>query len=51
MQTAIVVVIVAVAAILLGRRLFKSIKKGGRTTCGCGCSGCAEPQKNCNSQP
>lgn len=51
MQTAIVVVIVAAAAILLGRRLYNSIKKGGQATCGCGCSGCAEPQENCDGQP
>lgn len=53
MQTALVVVIVAVAAIFLGRRLFNSVKKGGQATCGCGCSGCgcgSESQKNCDIQ-
>lgn len=51
MQTALVIVIVAVAAIFLGRRLFNSVKKGGQTTCGCGCSGCgSKSQENCDIQ-
>lgn len=48
MQMTIVVVIVAAAAVLLGRRLFNSIKKGGRATCGCGGSECGcESHKHC----
>ena len=50
MQTAIVIVIVAVAAFFLIRRFYNSVRsKGNASTCGCGCNGCAPSQKqNCS---
>jgi len=42
MQTLIVIVIVAMAAIYLGRRFYRSIKTAQASTCSCGCSECTE---------
>ncbi len=42
MQTLIVIVIVAIAAIYLGRRFYRSIKTPQANTCSCGCNGCTE---------
>lgn len=48
MQTAIVVVIVALAALFLVRRFYNSVQKKNASTCGCGCDGCSPNQKqNC----
>lgn len=41
MQTVIVILIVAVAAIYLFRRFYGSISKESQSTCGCGCDGCS----------
>ncbi|MGD9222818.1 MAG: FeoB-associated Cys-rich membrane protein [Desulfobacteraceae bacterium] len=45
MQTAMVVVIVALAALLLVRRFYKSVQTKTPSTCGCGCDGCRPDQK------
>jgi hypothetical protein len=49
LQTLIVLVIVAIAAFLMIRRFYNSVRsKGDSSTCGCGCDGCAPSQKqNC----
>lgn len=49
MQTAIVLVIVALAAVYLVRRFYNSVQKKSSPTCGCGCDGCAPREKeNCS---
>lgn len=51
MQTAIVIVIVAVAAFFMIRRFYNSVSvnKKNTSTCGCGCDGCSPNQKdNCS---
>lgn len=45
MQTAIVIIIVAVAAFFMIRRFYNSVKKQSASNCGCGCSGCSPDQK------
>jgi hypothetical protein len=48
MQTAIVVIIVALAAFFMIRRFYTSVRKDDSSACGCGCDGCGPPQKqNC----
>ena len=49
MQTAIVIVIVAVAAFFMIRRFYRGVQKGGSSTCNCGCDGCA-PGRNQNCE-
>jgi hypothetical protein len=49
MQTTIVIIIVALAAIYLLRRIYLRLAKPAQTDCGCGCSDCAT-QHTC-SQP
>ncbi|MDA8137422.1 MAG: FeoB-associated Cys-rich membrane protein [Desulfobacteraceae bacterium] len=41
MQTAIVIIIVALAAFFLLRNLYLRLFKRTEPACGCGCSGCA----------
>jgi len=45
MQTAIVIVIVAIAAFFITRRFYRSLKGSSASTCGCGCNGCGADQK------
>ena len=48
MQTAIVIVIVALAAFYLVRRFYNTVQQKNASTCGCGCDGCSPDQKeNC----
>lgn len=50
MQTAIVIVIVSVAAFFMVRRFYNSVwgQKKGASTCSSGCNGCSPRQKeNC----
>jgi hypothetical protein len=48
MQTAIVVVIVVLAALFLARRFYNSVQKKNSSTCDCGCEGCSPNHKqNC----
>lgn len=45
MENIIVIIIVAVAAGLLGRSYYKKYKKGNQ--CGCGCTDCAADISTC----
>jgi hypothetical protein len=48
MQTILVILIVAAAALFLIRRFYNRVAKAGRSTCGCECDGCSPNQKdNC----
>ncbi|MBS3779851.1 MAG: FeoB-associated Cys-rich membrane protein [Desulfovermiculus sp.] len=48
MQKIIVAVIVLIAAIVVGRRLYKTFRSGGAEGCGCSsCSNC-DVQSTCN---
>jgi hypothetical protein len=40
MQHIIIILIVALCAFFVGRRLFRSFDKSAKSGCGCGCSGC-----------
>ena len=40
MQNIIIILIVAVCAFFVGRRLFRSFGKTAKSGCGCRCSGC-----------
>lgn len=43
MQTSIVIIIVAIAAVYIFRRFYRSMKATAEApTCGCGCDGCSE---------
>ncbi|MCG6908941.1 MAG: FeoB-associated Cys-rich membrane protein [Deltaproteobacteria bacterium] len=42
MQNIIVVLIVIIAAVYLVRRFYRGVKRPGKDTCGCGCSGCSQ---------
>jgi hypothetical protein len=39
-QTAVTLLIVAGAAFILVRRIYRSLRRNDSTACGCGCSGC-----------
>jgi hypothetical protein len=51
MQTAIVAIIVALAAIYLVRRFYKSVQSSRTPGCAGGCSGCSQIRDNTCSEP
>lgn len=51
LQTIVTLLIVAGAAFFLARRIYKSLKKSGPASCGCGCSDCDVAQGRENSHP
>lgn len=48
METAIIIVIVAISLAYLVRKAWKTVFRQPESTCGCGCSGCSsEVQETC----
>ena len=45
METLIIVVIVGVALLYVVKRVWSTLSAQGKSTCACGCSGCAEASK------